>query len=158
MRTPYLLPMGLSLLLAWLATGGVARAQCTVTPVIGSVTRNPSDPARVYALANLVEGDFYFTDRNTPGSHILVSIPSAFRCAQWVKTPNDDKEETSTSLVQLQLSQRSVVYVGLDNRAASGPAWLTGGGFGPEGGVLATLTILGATTAALRWQRKDVVA
>ena len=35
------------------------------------------------------------------------------------------------------------------------PAWLTGGGFGPEGGVLATLTIVGATGAALRWQRKD---
>ena len=42
--------------------------------------------------------------------------------------------------------------------APGAPAWLTGGGFGPEGGVLATLTILGATTAALRWQRKDVVA
>ncbi len=37
---------------------------------------------------------------------------------------------------------------------AGGPAWLTGGGFGPEGGLLATLTIVGATAAALRWTRK----
>lgn len=35
-----------------------------------------------------------------------------------------------------------------------GPAWLTGGSFGPEGGVLATLTIVGATGALLRWMRK----
>lgn len=36
----------------------------------------------------------------------------------------------------------------------AGPGWLTGGGFGPEGGLLATLTILGATAAAVRWTRK----
>lgn len=34
------------------------------------------------------------------------------------------------------------------------PEWLTGGSFGPEGGLLATLTIVGATAAALRWTRK----
>ncbi|MGH7585726.1 MAG: lysostaphin resistance A-like protein [Gemmatimonadales bacterium] len=42
--------------------------------------------------------------------------------------------------------------------APGAPAWLTGGSFGPEGGVLATLTIIGATGAARYWQRKDVVA
>jgi membrane protease YdiL (CAAX protease family) len=36
----------------------------------------------------------------------------------------------------------------------AGPGWLTGGGFGPEGGLLATLTIIGATAAAIRWTRK----
>lgn len=35
-----------------------------------------------------------------------------------------------------------------------GPAWLTGGSFGPEGGALATLTIVGATAALVRWSRK----
>lgn len=34
------------------------------------------------------------------------------------------------------------------------PEWLTGGSFGPEGGLLATLTIVGATVAAVRWARK----
>ncbi len=34
------------------------------------------------------------------------------------------------------------------------PEWLTGGSFGPEGGLLATLTIVGATAAAVRWTRK----
>lgn len=35
-----------------------------------------------------------------------------------------------------------------------GPAWLTGGSFGPEGGLLATLTILGATGAMLHRSRR----
>jgi membrane protease YdiL (CAAX protease family) len=42
--------------------------------------------------------------------------------------------------------------------APGAPAWLTGGSFGPEGGVLATLTIAGATGAARYWQRKEVAA
>ena len=117
----------------WIAVGiaclaGAARAQtpcAQVTAVMSSVTRNPVNAARVYALANLVEGDFYFSDRSTPGSHILVTIPPKYRCAQWIKTPNDDKDQTSLTLVSIQLSQPSVIYVGLDNRAAAGPTWLT---------------------------------
>ncbi|HJS47407.1 MAG TPA: CPBP family intramembrane glutamic endopeptidase [Gemmatimonadales bacterium] len=35
-----------------------------------------------------------------------------------------------------------------------GPAWLTGGSFGPEGGLLATVAIIGATGAVLRWMRR----
>lgn len=33
------------------------------------------------------------------------------------------------------------------------PVWLTGGGFGPEGGVLATLAMAAAVAVAVRWQR-----
>lgn len=36
-----------------------------------------------------------------------------------------------------------------------GPAWLTGGSFGPEGGLLATATIALAAGAAWRWSRKE---
>ncbi len=38
---------------------------------------------------------------------------------------------------------------------AGGPSWLTGGGFGPEGGLVATLSLGAATAAMLRWARKD---
>ncbi|MEO7986481.1 MAG: CPBP family intramembrane glutamic endopeptidase [Gemmatimonadales bacterium] len=38
-----------------------------------------------------------------------------------------------------------------------GPAWLTGGSFGPEGGVLGTAAITGAIVVAARWARKDVI-
>jgi hypothetical protein len=36
---------------------------------------------------------------------------------------------------------------------AGGPAWLTGGGFGPEGGLAATLAIALAIAVAGRWTR-----
>lgn len=36
-----------------------------------------------------------------------------------------------------------------------GPVWLTGGTFGPEGGLLGTLTITAAIIVAARWTRKD---
>jgi uncharacterized protein len=39
--------------------------------------------------------------------------------------------------------------------AMGGPAWLTGGTFGPEGGLLGTLTITAAIVVAARWTRKD---
>ena len=37
-----------------------------------------------------------------------------------------------------------------------GPVWLTGGSFGPEGGLLATVAILLATATAWRWGRKEL--
>jgi hypothetical protein len=40
--------------------------------------------------------------------------------------------------------------------APGGPRWLTGGSFGPEGGILATVTIALATLAAWRWTRKEL--
>lgn len=36
-----------------------------------------------------------------------------------------------------------------------GPAWLTGGGFGPEGGLAATIALTGAIVLARRWAGKD---
>ena len=36
-----------------------------------------------------------------------------------------------------------------------GPAWLTGGTFGPEGGLLSTVAITSAIVLAVRWVRKD---
>ena len=36
-----------------------------------------------------------------------------------------------------------------------GPAWLTGGAFGPEGGLLGTLAIAAAIVVAFRWTRKE---
>jgi len=37
-----------------------------------------------------------------------------------------------------------------------GPVWLTGGSFGPEGGLLATVAIALATATAWRWARKEM--
>ncbi|MEO8636051.1 MAG: CPBP family intramembrane glutamic endopeptidase [Gemmatimonadales bacterium] len=40
--------------------------------------------------------------------------------------------------------------------APGGPIWLTGGSFGPEGGLLATVAIVLATATAWRWARKEL--
>jgi membrane protease YdiL (CAAX protease family) len=42
----------------------------------------------------------------------------------------------------------------IDYRTGS-PAWLTGGAFGPEGGLLATVTLTAAVALVARWNRKD---
>lgn len=42
--------------------------------------------------------------------------------------------------------------------APGGPTWLTGGSFGPEGGVVATAAIGLGAAAAWRWSRKEQVA
>ncbi len=46
----------------------------------------------------------------------------------------------------------------LINYEPGGPPWLTGGTFGPEGGLLATVAIALATLAAWRWSRKEQLA
>jgi membrane protease YdiL (CAAX protease family) len=38
---------------------------------------------------------------------------------------------------------------------AGDPAWVSGGSFGPEGGVLATLALVGALAVARRWAREE---
>jgi membrane protease YdiL (CAAX protease family) len=50
-------------------------------------------------------------------------------------------------LADLRVSGLSVVDVPLVRGVSSGPAWLGGGAFGPEGSVLATVAFLGAAAA-----------
>jgi membrane protease YdiL (CAAX protease family) len=40
---------------------------------------------------------------------------------------------------------------------AGSPVWLSGGGFGPEGGLIATVAITAALLVTLRWARKDAL-
>ncbi len=50
------------------------------------------------------------------------------------------------------------IQVPLINYDPGGPSWLTGGSFGPEGGLLATAAIGVGIAAAWRWTRKEDVA
>jgi hypothetical protein len=38
---------------------------------------------------------------------------------------------------------------------SGGPGWLTGGAFGPEGGLLATVALTATAALVARWIRKD---
>ncbi|NNG15307.1 MAG: CPBP family intramembrane metalloprotease, partial [Gemmatimonadales bacterium] len=61
--------------------------------------------------------------------------------------------------VTLALSGAAVSGVPFDvpvvDYQPGGPGWLTGGGFGPEGGLLATVALAAGTVAAASWARKD---
>jgi hypothetical protein len=81
-------------------------------------------PASGYVTAFLAVGDHYYTDRNSPGLHVIAALPPALACAQWIKTRNDDKNATSLSHLQFTLVQPATVYVGYDTRALSPPSWL----------------------------------
>lgn len=109
-------------------TSGRADPSCATVPnVIDSVVRNPPDATRPYLVEDLCLGDFYFSDRTTPGSHILgpTALPAPFQCAQWIRTPNDDKNETSLSLLDVTLNAPARIFVGFDDRAINPPDWIT---------------------------------
>jgi hypothetical protein len=43
------------------------------------------------------------------------------------------------------------------NYCAGDPVWLSGGRFGPEGGLMATVAVTAALLVTLRWARKEIV-
>jgi membrane protease YdiL (CAAX protease family) len=61
-----------------------------------------------------------------------------------------------TTLFGLPTSGITFADKSLVETAASGPAWLTGGAFGPEGGLLATIALLSCTWYI--WQSKRITA
>ena len=73
---------------------------------------------------NLLEkGNKYLLDRD----YILESIPLELKGNDivWIMPKNDDKNNTSTSYLQFDISQSSTVYVAYDSRATSLPKWLS---------------------------------
>jgi hypothetical protein len=107
------------------------RACPNVTPLISGITVSTG---KAYVTANLRGGDFYYIDRTNPGQHVLVDVPAAYECSQWIKTANDDKSVSATSHLGFTLSQASSVFVGFDTRSASEPPWLATG-FTPTGDI-----------------------
>ncbi len=100
----------------------VSRGCPSVAHLMTILTPPPS--GNPYAVADLDEGDHYYTDRTNAGAHVLTDLPAEVRCAQWIKTANDDKSRTETNFLPLHLSQATRLYVGYDTRATSPPTWL----------------------------------
>jgi hypothetical protein len=107
------------------------RACPNVTPLISGVTVSTG---KTYQTANLIGGQHYYVDRNTPGQHVLVDVPSQYECSQWLMTANDDKAVSSTSYLTFTLAQAASVYVAFDTRSATEPPWL--GGFTETGDIV----------------------
>lgn len=102
------------------------RACPNVTPLISNLV---TSTGKTYLTAALRGGDHYYTDRTVAGRHVLVDIPAAYECSQWIRTANDDKSVSSTTHLSFTLSQAASVFVGYDTRASAQPPppWLANG-------------------------------
>jgi hypothetical protein len=88
----------------------------------GLVSNISATSGRSYVLSELVVGTALYTDR----THQVTAVPTFLNRAPFIRTPNDDKANTSTSLLSFKLSQEAIVYVAYDPRATALPAWLSG--------------------------------
>jgi hypothetical protein len=73
-----------------------------------------------YTLSYLQEGDQYYIDRELT----LYTIPSMLRNFLWIMTANNDKGNTSSSLISMNLKNRAKIFIAYDARASIIPNWL----------------------------------
>lgn len=108
------------------------RACPNVVPLISNIT---ASTVNSYVTANLQGGDHYYTDRTTAGRHVIVDIPPAYLCSQWIKTANNDKFVTDSGHLSFTLAAAASLFVAYDTRATAEPAWLSAA-FTPLGDVI----------------------
>lgn len=108
---------------------GRDRACPNVTDLISGIG---ASTANAYVKAPLQGGDHYYTDRTGEQRHVLVDVPEAIECGQWIKTANNDKNVGTDPHLTFTLAQDASVYIGYDTRATGEPAWLAAD-FTPRG-------------------------
>jgi hypothetical protein len=108
------------------------RACPEVVSLISSIS---ASTANSYVAANLQAGDHFYTDRTDAGRHVIVDIPPAFLCSQWIKTANNDKNIGGSDHLSLSLTDDASVFIAYDTRATGEPAWLSAA-FTPLGDVI----------------------
>ena len=74
-----------------------------------------------YDIAYLQVGDEYYIDRD----FTITSIPSLFQESLWIKTENDDKNNSSERFITFNIFQDLHICVAYDSRATSVPNWLS---------------------------------
>ncbi|WP_347160005.1 Ig-like domain-containing protein [Pontibacter chitinilyticus] len=75
-----------------------------------------------YTLVSLAVGAKMFTDR----TYQITSVPTSLQGASLIQAANDDKWNTSSTLLTFSLDQSATVYVAYDPRATALPSWLSG--------------------------------
>lgn len=85
------------------------------------ITQVSAISKRLYTVSKLTIGVKEFTDRN----YTITSVPSYLNKASFIQTANDDKRNTSDTLLSMFLKKAAVVYIGYDRRGTAIPAWLT---------------------------------
>ncbi|WP_161890526.1 malectin domain-containing carbohydrate-binding protein [Pontibacter russatus] len=91
-------------------------------PSTGLISNISASSGRSYMLENLAVGAVHYTDR----TYKITSVPASLSGAPFIRTANDDKNSTASSLLSFNLSESATVYVAYDPRATALPSWLSG--------------------------------
>ena len=104
---------------------------CNYVVLIKLINKNPDDPLAQntlelvkpleYTMSKLVVGDEYYIDR----SFTLTHIPAEFANLYWIKTGNDDKNNTENNFIEINSTVETSIFIAYDDRALSKPDWLT---------------------------------
>jgi uncharacterized repeat protein (TIGR02543 family) len=86
------------------------------------ITNITATSGRNYVLSTLAVGVTFFSDR----TYQITSVPGFLNNASFIKTPNDDKTSTATSLLSFNLTQSATIFVVYDTRGTTLPSWLNG--------------------------------
>ena len=88
----------------------------------GLITNIASTTGHLYSLSSLAVNATVYTDR----TYQITSVPALLDNAPFIRTPNDDKTNKSTTALTFDLTQNAIVYVAYDPRETALPAWLSG--------------------------------
>lgn len=72
-------------------------------------------------MSHLEVGKPYYIDRN----YVVTHVPRELTKSKMIMTSNNDRENTSTRYLTLQLTEAAFVYIAYDSRALSVPYWLS---------------------------------
>jgi hypothetical protein len=92
-------------------------------PLPLTVTVDFVSTGKAYSTTTLATGVAYYVDR----TYVVSSTSAGLAGGILVRTANDDKFAVAAAHLKLTLSQPATVFVGVDRRAATLPAWLDGG-------------------------------
>ncbi|GGB79685.1 Kelch repeat-containing protein [Dyadobacter sediminis] len=73
-----------------------------------------------YEQSILKVNGLYYSDR----TYVITSAPEFLLNAPFIKTPNNDKKNTGSTVLTFSLTQSATVYAAYDPRATSLPEWL----------------------------------
>ncbi|MBF9253687.1 hypothetical protein I2I11_10320 [Pontibacter sp. 172403-2] len=88
-------------------------------PLISNVSATTGN---AYTVTDVAAGKLMYTDR----TYKITSVPASLAGASLIQTANNDKWNTSTSLLSFRLAQKATVYIAYDPRGTTLPAWLSG--------------------------------
>lgn len=108
-----------------LTTGSTAsfcvNLKVTAAAQLNSIITNiNSTSPGAYELSQLETGSIYYSDR----AYIITSAPAFLLDEALIKTPNNDKRNSSSNVLSFNLTQDATVYTAYDPRGGTLPAWL----------------------------------